>query len=75
MSEREQRQTEKADAPSTDCQTCGRSAKSCNDDRARGWSHCCLTCEERGSLVSHRWLHLVSTPPAQQPPTADGTDR
>ena len=55
---------ESADAPSTDCQTCGRAAKSCNDDRARGWSHCCLTCEERGSLASHR-LHLVSLPPGQ----------
>lgn len=41
-------------APTTDCPTCGRTAKECNDSRAKGWDNCCQKCDERGQLLNHR---------------------
>ena len=38
----------------TDCPTCGRTAKECNDSHAKGWDGCCQKCDERGRVVNHR---------------------
>lgn len=42
----------------TDCPTCGRSLKHCQDSRARGWDNCCLTCDEIGQMENHRTLYV-----------------
>ena len=41
-------------APTTDCPICGRSAKECNDDKAKGWDNCCQSCDAAGHVAAHR---------------------
>lgn len=41
-------------APTTDCPFCGRTAKLCGDEKARGWGNCCLRCEAAGHVEAHR---------------------
>lgn len=48
-------------APTTDCPTCNRTAKECNDSRAKGWGNCCMACDERGSVAGHRLQPVVVT--------------
>ena len=47
-----------AEAPTTDCPTCGRTARECDASRAKGWDHCCQACDALGSVVNHR-LRLI----------------
>lgn len=41
-------------APTTDCPACGRTAKECNDGKAKGWDNCCQTCDAAGHVATHR---------------------
>ncbi len=43
----------------TDCSTCGKSKRECDDSRARGWDNCCMGCDEIGSRRSHQTLTVA----------------
>lgn len=47
----------------TDCATCGRAKRECDDSSARGWDNCCMGCDEMGRGRSHQTLTAQAVTP------------
>lgn len=59
-------------APTTECPHCGRTAKDCDDAKARGWGNCCIRCDAGGRVDTHRLRAIIRNIP---PVTDDGGSR
>lgn len=39
----------------SNCPTCGRSKRECDDSAAHGTDGCCMTCDQLGRTANHTW--------------------